>query len=99
MKTKLFLIAFFLVLSVSTCLLNAEDVDPGIKAPVDTAKEYIAQKYNCNVKDLTVGDSMIGKRAAHIDVNHGYKTDRVILRYNEIDRCWEAEDSEPLHQY
>jgi hypothetical protein len=98
MKTLLFLIIFNFILS-SPFTLNAEDVDPGVKAPIKAAKEYIAEKYGCEIDSLTAGDVLIGRRSSHIDINRDYETERVILRYNETEQRWEAESSEPLNKY
>ena len=97
MKKILFL--GVLILLVLPMVLNAEDADPGIRVPVQAAKEYIAEKYGCDINDLTVGDTFIGSGAAHIDVGRGYETERVTLSYNDTDQRWKAESSELLHQY
>jgi hypothetical protein len=99
MKTILFLSIFAIILSIPQFPLSAEETDPGIRIPEQVAKEYMAEKYSCDIKDLTISDTLIGRRAAHIDVNYGYRGERVILRYNEAERKWEAEDSMPLHKY
>ena len=88
-----------LVLLVSSFCLHAEDADPATRAPAEAAKEYIAKKYNCDVNELTIGSMFINNKEANIDVNYNYGIERVYLKYNDADQCWEAEDAEFSHQY
>ena len=99
MKIFLYLFILVCILSLPQFASGTGDTDPGISIPVNAAKEYMAEKYECNINDLTVGEALIGRRTAHIDINYGYTTERVFLRYNDAEQKWEAEGSEPLHRY
>jgi len=100
MKRLICIGVFFLVFCASLNIAIAdESVDPEVRAPADIAKEYIAKKYNCNVDDLTVGDSIIGRGGASVDINHGYDTEKVRLKRKDFESEWEIEGSEPLHEY
>ena len=98
-------ICFSLMLLISFCVITSTlfategEIDPEIKAPVEVAKEYVAKKYNCDIDDLTFGDTMVGRSGAHIDIDYGYETERVMLRRKDFDSDWEVTGSEPAHQY
>ncbi len=98
MKKIIFCALLFLVFFVTANTLFAE-VERGVKPPAEVAKEYVAEKYNYNVDDLTIGDVMIGRGGAHIDVNYGYDTEKVVLKRKDFESDWEIENSEPAHQY
>lgn len=100
MKRILFIfMAAIVVLSSPYSLYADEDTEPGVELPVEIAKEYIAKKYNCDIDDLIVGDTLIGRSGAHIEITHGYNTERVLLRRRDFESNWEVESSEPAHQY
>jgi len=100
MKRILFMFITVFVILGSLHFLYAEDKsDPGLRPPIEAAKEYVAKKYNCDINGLTVGDTLIGRSGANIDINHSYGTERVALKYNYVEQRWVAEDSESLHQY
>jgi hypothetical protein len=99
MKNILFTLILIIVVILSLGTPNAKAEDPGISAPVHVAKEYMAAKIGCDISDLKIGDTLIGHRGAHIDIKHGYNTERVYLRYNEDSHSWEADSSMPLHPY
>jgi hypothetical protein len=99
MKILLSLILFAAISVSNTGILFSEETDPGIMPVVNAAKEFIARNHNCKEEDLTIGDTLIGRRAAHVDVNCGYTAYRVSLRFVESENAWEAESSMPLHEY
>lgn len=100
MKKILFMFITVFVILGSLHFLYAEDKsDPGLRPPIEVAKEYVAKKYNCDINDLTVGDVLIGRGGADIDVNHGYETEKVVLVRKDFGNDWEVESSEPAHQY
>jgi len=100
MKRILFIfIAAFTVLSNPHFLYAEAETDPGLRLPIEVAKEYVAKKYNCDINDLTVSDALIGRGGADIDVNHGYETEKVVLVRKDFGDDWEVESSEPAHQY
>lgn len=100
MKRLICVSLFFLVFSASANTLFAdEQTESEVKAPAQLAKEYIASKHNYDIDELRVGDSLIGRSGAQIDINHGYDTERVLLKRKDFESPWKVESSEPLHQY
>jgi len=98
MKRIAYCILLFSVFFVIANTLNAEE-ETGLKPPVEVAKEYVAKKYNCDIDDITVGDAMIGRGGAYIDINYGYDTEKVVLRRKDFESDWEIESSKPAHEY
>jgi len=97
---KLILICAFICLFTTAVFADSnEETDPGLKPPIEVAKEYVAKKYDCDINDLTVQDTLIGRGGAHVDVVHGYQTEKVSLIRKDFGQDWEVESSEPEHQY
>ena len=100
MKRILFIfITAFMIFSSPYFLYAQAETDPGLRPPIEVAKEYVAKKYNCDIGDLTIGDTLIGRGGANIDVNHGYGTEKVTLVRKDFGDDWQVESSEPAHQY
>ena len=93
------LVFLMLCLTANTIQATEEEIDPELKPLIGQAKEYVANKYNCDINDLTITDSMIGRSGAYIDIDHGYDTERVELRRKDFESDWEVEGSRPAHQY
>ncbi len=83
----------------SALFATEEEIDPEIKMPVELAMKYVAEKYDCDIADLTFGNTIIARSGARIDINHGFGTERVMLRRRDFESDWEVEGSEPTHQY
>ena len=98
-------ICFSLMLSTLFCVTTStlfateEEIDLETKAPVELAMKYVAKKYSCDIDDLTLGETMIGRSGAYIDVTHGYQAERVTLRRKDFESDWKIAGSEPAHQY
>jgi len=80
-------------------LFATDDDDLALKPPMEVAKEYVAKKYDCDIDDFSIGDSMIDRGGAYIDVNHGYDTESVTLIRQDFESDWKVAGSEPTHQY
>ena len=99
MKKIILLLIPILFISAAVFVNAEEEQDPGLKPPIEVAKEYVADKYNCDIDDLTIGDTLIGRGGAQVEVRHGYETEKVCLVRKDFGQDWQVESSEPEHQY
>lgn len=98
-KVLCLLVPLLLASFVLTSFAEKEIGSNAANVPIKVAKEYVAKKYDCDIRDLTHGEVLVGRGGAHIDITHGYETERVYLIRKDLGDDWKVEDSHPRHEY